>query len=153
MKSRFLSRCLPALLLLCTAWPLHAQYVLTARSPLPFAAAFEEVKAGLQARGYKIAHVQTCNLAMNELGYQTEGYHVVFFGKLEEIRKISAEHPEMIPFLPLKIAIFAEHRETVLAALDPTGVVAGQSDPDLRIQASRWRNDIRSLFVDLREAQ
>ncbi len=151
MKGQFLTRLCLGVLMLCATWAAHAQFVLTARTPLPFAAAFEEVKSGLRARGYEIAHVQTCNLAMNEFGYQTEGYHVVFFGKLAEVRRISAQYPEMIPFLPLKIAVFAEHRETVLAALDPTGVVTGQADRGLRIQAARWKNDIQSLFVELRD--
>jgi uncharacterized protein (DUF302 family) len=130
-----------------------AQTTLMARSKLAFAPALEEVKRVLGEYGYTVAHVQKCDGGMAQFGYHSDKYQVVFFGKLEEVRRISHSHPEMIPFLPLKMAVFAEHDETVMVALDPLELGRYIQDPHLQIQLERWRSDLRAMLQELREAK
>lgn len=130
-----------------------AQTTLMARSKLAFAPALERVMQVLAQYGYTVAHVQKCDGGMAEFGYHSDKYQVVFFGKLEEVRRISHAYPQMIPFLPLKMAVFAEHDETVMVALDPLELGRYINDPKLQIQLARWRSDLRAILQELREAK
>jgi len=132
----------------------HAeQTTLMARSSLAFAPALEKVKEVLAQYGYTVAHVQKCDGGMAQFGYHSDKYQVVFFGKLDEVRRISHSHPEMIPFLPLKMAVFAEHDETVMVVLDPLELGRYIQDPKLQVQLARWRSDLRAILQELREAK
>ena len=129
------------------------QTTLMARSSQPFEPVLERTREVLAEYGYTGAHIQTCDTGMAEFGYHSDKYQVVFFGKLEEVRRISHSHPEMIPFLPLKLAVFAERKETVLVALDPLELGRYITDPELQIQLARWRSDIRAMLEELRSAK
>ena len=82
-----------------------------------------------------------------QFGYHTDKYQLLFFGKLEEVRQVSHSHPEMIPFLPLKMAVFAERNETVMVALNPLELGRYINDPHLQVQLARWHSDIRAMLV------
>ncbi len=58
----------------------------------------------------------------------------------------------MIPFLPLRVVIFAEESQTLLTAIDPIEYAGFFPSPALNIQFQRWRNDLLSIFDELREA-
>ena len=51
--------------------------------------------------------------------FKSDMYRVVYFGKYEEVRRATASHPTLIPFLPLNITIFAEGDQTILVASHP----------------------------------
>lgn len=128
------------------------QTTLMARVKLPFEQVLELVKQEVADYGYTVAHIQKCDGGLAQFGYHTDKYQVVFFGKLEEVRRVSHTHPEMIPFLPLKLAVFAERDETVVVALDPLELGRYINDSHLQLQLARWNSDIRAMLAELRAA-
>jgi uncharacterized protein (DUF302 family) len=127
------------------------QTTLMARSKLQFEPVLEAAKQVVAEHGYTVAHIQKCDGGMAEFGYQSDKYQLIFFGKLEEVRRLSHEYPELIPFLPIKMAVFAEHDETVIVVLDPLELGRYITDPKLQVQLVRWRSDLRSMLQELRE--
>lgn len=138
---------LAALLLTGTA---TADNMLMARVPLQAEITLEYVNASIQEHGYKVAHLQLCDGGMTDAGYKSDVYRVVFFGKVDEVRMISDRYPELVSYLPLKIAVIAEKGETLLAALNPEALEPFYGDEALHIQLGRWQNDIVSIFDDVR---
>ena len=80
-------------------------------------------------------------------------YRVVFFGKYEENKTLSAQHPELIPFLPLSITIFAEGDQAILVTAHPRELGAFFPDPRLKTVFERWERDIAGIMNELREAK
>jgi len=111
----------------------------------------EEVQSLLQEYGYAVAHTQRCDGGLTDFGYKTDFYRVIFFGKIDEVRAISEKQPELVPFVPLKILVFAESGETVIVSLDPHTLSRHFENPELQTQLSRWRSDIISILDELRD--
>lgn len=145
-----IARLLLAVALVAAALPAVAQNILTARSSQNFERSMLRLKASIESHGYTVSHVQRCDSGLTGLGYETDGYRVVFFGKLDEIRRLSAAHPALTPFLPLKISIFAEGDESIVSSINPAALGAFYRDEELQLQFSRWENDLRSILGELR---
>jgi len=133
---------------------LAGQGMLMARSSRPAETVMEELQAALKQSGYAIAHIQKCDGGMAEFGYKSDFYRVIFFGKADQVRELVKRVPEMAAYLPLKIVVFAEREDTVMAAIDPLDlpVNTGQ-DPELTRQLEAWRDDIRRVLERVRSAQ
>jgi uncharacterized protein (DUF302 family) len=127
-----------------------ADNMLMARIPLRAEIVLEYVKSSVEEHGYTVAHLQLCDGGMTDFGYESDFYRVIFFGKIAEVRRISEHYPELVPYLPLKIAVIAERDETVLTALNPEALVPFFSVEEIQIQLGRWRNDVQSIFADVR---
>ncbi len=116
---------------------------------------FPETMLALQKRlgeyGYTISRVQRVDIGLTSSGFQTDKYRIVFFGKPQEIRTFSHRFPQLIPYLPLKMTLFAEQEETLLVALDPTMLRDVVSDEEFDYTLQRWKNDILSIMDELRE--
>ncbi len=130
-----------------------AETLMMVRAQMPFEYAMEELQTLLEEYEYAVAHTQRCDGGLTDFGYKTDFYRVVFFGKIDEVRTLSEKYPEIVPFLPLKLLIFAEKDETVLVAFNPETLSGYFNDPALKIQLKRWRNDIHSIFNEMREKQ
>lgn len=130
-----------------------AETLMMVRTQMPFEYAMEEVQTLLEEYEYAVAHTQRCDGGLTDFGYKTDLYRVVFFGKIDEVRELSDKHPEIVPFLPLKLLVFAEKDETVLVAFNPETLSSYFNDPALKIQLKRWRNDIHSIFNEMRAKQ
>ena len=89
---------------------------------------------------------------MTDFGYESDLYRVVFFGKIDEVQRISSDYPELVSYLPLKIAVIAEKDETLLTVLSPEALVPFFADEAIQIQLGRWQNDLNSIFDDVRRA-
>ena len=101
--------------------------------------------------GYTISRVQRVDIGLTGSGFQTDKYRIVFFGNPEEIRSLTAAHPQLIPYLPLKMTLFAEQEETLLVALDPTALYEVVPTEAFRYRLQRWKNDILAVMDELRE--
>ena len=101
--------------------------------------------------GYTVSRVQRVDIGLTSSGFATDKYRIVFFGKPEEVRHLSNRYPQLIPYLPLKITLFAEQEETLLTTFDPVLLTTIAADEAFRHQAMRWRNDIIAIFDELRE--
>jgi uncharacterized protein (DUF302 family) len=131
----------------------RAQETLMVRTAQPFEATMGVLQQTLAEYGYAVAHVQRCDGGMADFGYKSDFYRVVFFGKLGEVRDLSARHPELIPYLPLKILLFAEQDETVLVALNPLALAERYDARELQVQFLRWHSDISAILQEVRSFQ
>ncbi len=127
-----------------------AENMLMGRIPMRAEIVLEYVKSSIEEHGYAIAHLQLCDGGMADFGYKSDLYRVVFFGKIDEVRNISQRHPELVSFLPLKMAVIAEKDETLLAALNPEALAPYFADAEVQIQLGRWYNDLVSILEDVR---
>ena len=146
-----LSRLLTVLALVATGI-CSADNMIMGRVPLRAEIVIEYVKSSIEEHGYSVAHIQLCDGGMKDFGYTSDVYRVVFFGKVDEVRAISEQHPDFVSYLPLKIAVIAEKDETLLTALNPEALSRFYSDERLQIQLGRWYNDLISIFQDVRRS-
>ncbi|MFZ5622344.1 MAG: DUF302 domain-containing protein [Pseudomonadota bacterium] len=143
-------RLLAGLLLWVVAAAAVADDMLMVRSSEPFEETMLLLQQAIGTQGYTLSRVQRVDIGLTEFGYKTDKYRVVFFGKPDEIRALSARYPELIPHLPLQIAIFAEAEETLLAAANPTYLSEAYGDPELTALFTRWEQDLRAILERVR---
>ncbi len=68
----------------------------------------------------------------------------------DEIRAISSTHPELMPLLPLNIAVFAENGDTILSVFNPAVYDRLFPQSRLSVQFRRWESGIRSILDEMR---
>jgi len=150
--SKFL-KLLTASLLLLNVSTVFADRLLMVRSTQSFTEAMTELQNALIARGYTITRVQRVDIGLTKNKYKTDKYRVVFYGKVKEVARISKLYPDFIPYLPLKIAIFAEGDETVVVATNPHEYARMYKLPGMRSYFARWTKDLRIVFKQLATAK
>lgn len=131
----------------------HAEDIIMTRSLLAFPEAMLVLQDSIAAHGYTISRVQRIDVGLTGKGYQTDKYRIVFAGKLDEIRMLTEHAPQLIPYLPPKISIFAEGEQTILVTVNPelyAEIADGAVDPVL---FKRWESDLRSIFHDVNSAR
>jgi uncharacterized protein (DUF302 family) len=149
-----LSRLLLIVLLL-GQWPVPAAAdgLLMVRTALTFPEAMLALQESIRDHGYTVSRVQRVDIGLTGMGYKTDKYRIVFAGKLDEIRMLTDKAPQLIPYLPPKISIFAEGDQTVLVTINPQvyGQIAGDAiDP---VFFARWESDLRSIIHDVNIAR
>jgi uncharacterized protein (DUF302 family) len=140
-----------ALMLLVSLAQGAEERLLMMRSSQSFPEAMLALQQTLGEYGYTVSRVQRVDIGLTGSGFQTDMYRIVFFGKPEEIRSLTAAHPQLIPYLPLKMTLFAEQEETLLVALDPTALYEVVPTEEFRYRLQRWKNDIQAVMDELRE--
>lgn len=150
MTGRYLKGAFAALLLVLGSAPVIADNMIMGRIPLRAEVVLEYVKSSIEEHGYTIAHLQLCDGGMTDFGYKTDFYRVVFFGKIDEVRMITSHYPELVSYLPLKIAVIAERDETLLTVLNPEALAPFFPNEQIQIQLGRWNSDLLSIFDDVR---
>ena len=130
--------------------PAWAENMIMARVKMDFLAGQEKLSGLLQEYGYQVAHVQKCDGGLKGYGYSTDLYRTIFYGKLNEVRDLSARYPQLIPYLPLKMALIQERGSIVLVALNPQSLSDYFPEAELQTQFTRWESDIRSMFEEMR---
>lgn len=129
-----------------------AEELIMTRVLQPFPEAMTELQDSIVAHGYTVSRVQRIDIGLTGRGYKTDKYRIVFAGKIDEIRMLTDKAPQLIPYLPPKIAIFSEGEQTILVTINPSvyAEIAGDAiDP---VFFERWENDLRSIFSDVRNA-
>ena len=135
------------------ASPAQAENMLMLRVSHSFDDTMILIKQKLDDYGYKVAHIQKCDTGLTDSGYKTDLYKSIFYGKFEEMRRLTASHPEIIPYVPLKIAVMQEKDSILLVAINPLILSDYFPDEDLRIQFSHWESDIRAIFEEVSETR
>ena len=151
MMRKRIAQMITAILLCIASLPILAENIFTVRSAMNFEQSMTAVKASIEAHGYSVAHVQRCDGGLHKFDYATDPYRVIFFGKFDEVRQLSSRYPTLIPFLPLKMAVFAEGDETIISVINLAALAQFYDDSDLRIQFKRWENDLRSILSDMQK--
>ena len=130
-----------------------AEEIIMTRSSLAFPEAMLALQESIAAHGYTVSRVQRIDIGLTGMGYKTDKYRVVFAGKIDEIRELTAKAPQLTPYLPPKISIFAEGDQTILVTINPKeyAAIAGKAvDP---VFFDRWESDLRSIFYDVNTAR
>lgn len=140
-------------LLLFLSGPVLAGNLMMVRSPQTFPEAMLTLQSSLSDHGYTVSRVQRVDIGLTGMGYQTDKYRIVFFGKPDEIRQLKARYPELIPYLPPKISIFAEGEETLLVTVSPIIFRDMVPPSELSILFDRWTGDLQSVFEDVTQAE
>lgn len=126
--------------------PEPAQELLMVRVNNTFPSTMNALQNAVVEQGYQLARVQRVDVGLTKSGYKTAEYRIVFFGKKKEIRKLSRKYPRLIPFLPLKIVIYAEGDETILLAANPAKLKSFYPDKSLTSYFNRWEKDFRAIM-------
>lgn len=130
-----------------------AEDIIMIRSVLAFPEAMLALQESIAAHGYTVSRVQRIDIGLTGMGYKTDKYRIVFAGKIEEIRELTDKAPQLTPYLPPKISIFAEGEQTILVTINPKeyAAIAGEAiDP---VFFDRWESDLRSIFYDVSTAR
>lgn len=128
-----------------------ADELLIVRSGQNFEEAMSTLQNSISRHGYKVARVQRVDIGLTAKGYKTDKYRVVFFGKPDEIALLSKKFPELIPYLPLSVAIFAEEGNTLISTARPGLLAEFYTDPELKPIFARWEKDLASILDEVRE--
>ncbi|MDH5648341.1 MAG: DUF302 domain-containing protein [Gammaproteobacteria bacterium] len=123
-----------------------AQNLLMIRVENPFPETMVALQAAIQAQGYTISRVQRVDVGLTKSGYQTDLYRIVFFGKADEIQKLSLKYPTLVPYLPLKIVIFAEGEDTLILANNMTNLDSFFRKRELRRYFRQWSHDTSRIL-------
>ncbi len=150
MKYRSFWRGLILGLLLLPGLPAIAEDLLMARVPMTFPEAMLKLQSTLKKYNHTLSRVQRVDIGLTAKGYKTDKYRIVFYGQAGEIRQLADEHPQLIPYLPHKIAIFAEDEETMLVAVNPEMLFL-TDDPKLQATMKKWHEDLQLIFKDMRQ--
>jgi uncharacterized protein (DUF302 family) len=153
---KFIQSSLLGLLLFIICLP--AQAIITGelimvRSDKTFSKAMQVLQESIKSQGYTQSRVHRVDMGLTKSGYPTDKYRVVFFGKAEQIKTLTKTHPELIPYLPLKIAIYAEAEETLLVTSDPAVFIDLYPDPRLRKVFKQWHEDLVSIMKKVQNSR
>jgi len=150
MKHKSFWQALVLGLLLLPGLPAIAEDLLMARIPMTFPEAMLKLQNTLKKHNHTLSRVQRVDIGLTSKGYKTDKYRIVFYGQADEIRQLVDEYPQVIPYLPHKIAIFAEEEETMLVAVNPEMLFVTE-DSKLRAIMKKWHEDLQVIFKDMRE--
>ena len=132
---------------------LAAQDLFMVRTELTFPEAMSVLQETIRENGYQVSRVQRVDIGLTAFGYKTDKYRVVFFGDLDELREVTDEYPELIPYFPLKIAIFAENEETLLLASSFKHLRPFYKSAGLHARFDRWETEIEKILERVRTTQ
>ena len=145
-------RKLVAIVLMLISPLLCAKDLYMVRTLQSFPEAMSTQQEKIADKGYQVSRVQRVDIGLTASGYTTDKYRVVFFGKLDEVRDIISRHTSLVPYIPLKIAIFAEGDETILMASSFAHLRPFYTDAVLQADFDRWEKDIDAILEEVRVA-
>ena len=128
----------------------NAESLLMARSSQAFPEAMLNLQEAIKDHGYTVTRVQRVDVGLKKLGFKTDKYRIVFFGKKEQIRDLVQRFPSLVPYLPLNFTIFAEDDDTIITAVNPRSLQRYYSQVALRPVFAQWEKDIRDILDAIR---
>lgn len=131
-------------------FPVQADSLFMVRMDKAFPEAMALLQSAISSRGYTITRLQQVNENLEKREYKSDMYRVVYFGKHDEVRQVTAINPEMISFLPLSITIFAEGDQSILVSSHPQSLQQFFPDSALKPVFQRWEKDIESIMDEVR---
>jgi len=116
------------------------------RISMSFPEAMNSLQASISEEGFTVSRVQRVDVGLSASGYSTAEYRIVFFMKENTVHDIVKLYPELIPFLPLKITIFAEGNETILATLNPLKLSEFFPDIEMGKEFAQWEIAVNRIL-------
>ena len=129
-----------------------ASNLIMARSHEKFPEAMLTLQSSIKEHGYTVARVQRIDIGLTGMGFKTDKYRVVFVGKKDEIQYLTKKYPDLTPYMPPKVSIFAVDEDTVVVTVNPAVYKDMIDDEEDRRIFDRWENDVYSVFKDFSEA-
>ncbi len=126
-----------------------ADNLIMARTNLSFPEAMLKLQDSIHDHGYVVSRVQRVDIGLTKSGYSTDKYRIVFFGTAKLVKHLSDNYPQLIPYLPFKIAIFAEGEETLLVTSNPRQL-SKNTYPELESEMKKIERDIQDIFQVMR---
>jgi uncharacterized protein (DUF302 family) len=126
------------------AGPAHGLLMIRVKQPFPEAMAV--LQESIADEGYTLIRVQRVDVGLTKSGYKTAEYRIVFFGKADEVHRLSKKYPDLIPFLPLKLAIFAEGDDSIVVGANPRVLEDFYPNKRLRPQFRKWERDFHKIL-------
>ena len=83
-----------------------AEDMIMTRSIQPVPEAMLALQQSIAEHGYTVSRVQRIDVGLTGMGYETDKYRIVFAGKIDEIRMLTENAPQLLPYMPPKISIF-----------------------------------------------
>jgi len=148
---RSLSFLLLMLFSLCSQAVVTGEMIMV-RSSEAFPETMSTLQQAISDRGYSLTRVQRVDVGLTAKGYATDKYRVVFFGKGEQVKQLAADYPQLIPYLPLKIAIYAEGDNTILISANPASFNDMFDIPQLKPVFNQWQRDIVDILNSMQSA-
>lgn len=145
-----MNRWLTGVVLLLASVVVNAQDLYMVRSQLSFPEAMAVLQETIRKHGQVVSRVQRVDIGLTTFGYQTDKYRVVFYGELDDIREVTNQYPELVSYLPLKIAIFAEGDETLLLASSFEHLREVYTSATMQSRFDRWEENLRSILEEVR---
>jgi uncharacterized protein (DUF302 family) len=128
----------------------YADEMTTVRSDRDFDETMNALQNAIVQRGYTVSKVQRVDVGLEAKGYKTDKYRIVFYGKADEIAALAKNYPQIIPFLPLSVAIFSEGNQTILTTMRPRSFRELFPDAALQNTFEHWDNDLISILEEVR---
>jgi uncharacterized protein (DUF302 family) len=128
----------------------NAEDLLMARSSLEFPEAMVNLQEAIKDHGYTISRVQRVDVGLKKLGFKTDKYRVVFFGKEAQVRDLAKRFPNLVPYLPLNFTIFAENYDTIITTVNPSSLQQFYPAAELQPVFAQWEKDIGEILATLR---
>lgn len=141
------------LLFFGVAFSTQASELLTVRSSQGFEEAMSTLQAAIVGHGYRVSRVQRVDIGLTSKGYKTDKYRIVFFGDPNDFDHLTATYPQLIPYLPIPVAIFAEGESTLVSAARPALLSQFYPDPALKPVFARWEKDLVEIFDEIRDTK
>lgn len=123
-----------------------------ARTKQSFPEAMLKLQETIRDFDYTVSRVQRIDIGLTKSGYATDKYRIVFFATEKEIDLISKKYPHLTPYIPWKIAIFAEQQDTLLVSANPMQF-SDKKYPGADKYLSKWKKDIEKILNILRESE
>lgn len=130
----------------------QAEQLIMARTKQSFPEAMLKLQETIHGLNYTVSRVQRIDIGLTSSGYATDKYRIVFFGTEKEIATISKKYPHLIPYIPWKLAIFAEQEDTLIVTANPMSFSEKQF-PGADKFLLKWKKDIEKILNILRESE
>lgn len=147
-----MNKTVAAFLILFSLTSVQAEELMMARTKQTFPEAMLKLQETIRSLGYTISRVQRIDIGLTKSGFATDKYRVVFFSTKEEIDAVSSNYPHLIPYIPWKIAIFAEQQDTLLVTADPTQFT-NKKYPGADKYLIKWKKDVEKILSILRDSE
>jgi uncharacterized protein (DUF302 family) len=138
------------LIFLFVAAPVSAEELMMVRVKQSFPETMLKFQEVIKDHGYHLSRIQRVDIGLANMGYKTDKYRIVFFGKEDQNRWIIDKHPELIPYLPLKVAIYAENEDTMMVSSN-LEILIDAHDPKLKKIVDGWQRDMQSMFKEMHD--
>ncbi len=131
----------------------HADELFMVRSSHAFPETMATLQEVISRHGYTVSRVQRVDIGLTDSGFKTDMYRLVFFARPDELRDLSQRYPQLIPYLPWPITIFAEGEETLLVTANPAELHALAHNDELKHLFRRWSTEFRAILEEVRKGE